>query len=80
MLDKLLTGYRQTLVSSVLLRPHPTDGSTLLSSMSLVRKQIEATRKGIIEWLQKNWVSVQMANGFETLEGWAIKEISDGES
>ncbi|KAF9512903.1 hypothetical protein BS47DRAFT_1393787 [Hydnum rufescens UP504] len=71
----------QTLVSSVLLRPHPTSASvhaaTLLSSTSPIRSQVERARLDILRWLRKRWVGVRLANGFNSLDGWALKEISD---
>ncbi|KDQ15159.1 hypothetical protein BOTBODRAFT_158818 [Botryobasidium botryosum FD-172 SS1] len=67
----------QTLVSSVLIRAHPTTGATLLSSTSAIRALIERTRIDIVRWLRKRWISVRLAAGFNGLEMWALKEISD---
>ncbi|TCD60035.1 hypothetical protein EIP91_010856 [Steccherinum ochraceum] len=67
----------QTLVSSILLRPHPTEtDATMLSSTSHIRVQVEQTRMDIIRWLRKRWVGVKQEGGFDNLDGWALKEIS----
>ena len=73
----------QTLVSSILLRPHPSDANTsLLDPSSALRSLIEDTRKEILGWLakNKNWTKVRDAQGFDPLEEWARKEILDGPS
>ncbi|KAH8073810.1 hypothetical protein BXZ70DRAFT_1068977 [Cristinia sonorae] len=67
----------QTLVSSILLRPHPTEtDATVLPSTSHIRVQVEQTRMDIIRWLRKRWVGVKQEGGFDALDGWALKEIS----
>lgn len=69
----------QALVSSVLLRPHPTElGQTLLSPTSHMRIQVEQTRMDIIRWLRRRWANVRQEGGFDGLESWALKEISHG--
>ncbi|PPQ81000.1 hypothetical protein CVT26_003679 [Gymnopilus dilepis] len=68
----------QTLVSSILLRPHPTDVTdTLLSATSHVRVQVEQTRIELLKWIAKRWITIRQEKGFDPLEGWALKEISD---
>ena len=70
----------QTLVSSILLRPHATDtDATMLPSTSHIRVQVEDTRMDLLKWLKKKWVGVQQEGGFNDLEGWAVKEISGGQ-
>lgn len=70
------------LVNSILLRSqtNATTGETapLLTSTSPIRKQAEQCRLDIIRWLRKRWLNVRTVNGFEPLEDWALKEISDG--
>ncbi|KAG9034590.1 hypothetical protein FRB95_013043 [Tulasnella sp. JGI-2019a] len=68
----------QTLVSAVLIRPHPTTGSTLLPSTSVIRASVERARVDILAWIgrQKRWQLVHAAGGFEELDDWALKEIS----
>ncbi|EPQ52000.1 hypothetical protein GLOTRDRAFT_140479 [Gloeophyllum trabeum ATCC 11539] len=67
----------QTLVSSILLRPHATEtDQTMLSSTSHVRVQVEETRVEVLKWLRKRWLGVRQEGGFDNLEGWALKEIS----
>src|ERR1700729_2033804 len=67
----------QVIVSSIL-RPHTTDtDATMLSSTSTI-VQVEEVRVDIPRWLHKGWVGVRQEGGFNTLEGWAVKEISGG--
>ncbi|KAJ7593454.1 hypothetical protein C8J56DRAFT_498559 [Mycena floridula] len=68
----------QTLVSSVLLKPHPVDrDKAMLGQTSHVRIQVEQARVDILSWLRRRWVNVRAEGGFESLEGWAVKEIAD---
>ncbi|KAH7886811.1 hypothetical protein F5I97DRAFT_1808109 [Phlebopus sp. FC_14] len=67
----------QTLVSSILLRPHPTDTeSTLLPQNSPLRALVEDARLDLLRWIRKRWVGIRQEGGFDALEGWAVKEIS----
>ena len=67
----------QVIVSSIL-RPHTTDtDATMLSSTSTI-VQVEEARVDIPRWLHKGWVGVRQEGGVNTLEGWAVKEISGG--
>lgn len=71
--------FNQILVSSILLKPHPTEaGETMLSSTSHIRVQVEQTRMDVLNWLRRRWIGVRQEGGFDSLEGWAIKEISHG--
>lgn len=66
----------QTLVSSILLRPHPTNTSaTLLPNNSPVRLRVEETRMEVIRWLKKHWINVRMVGGFDHLQTWSLTEI-----
>ncbi|TFK20466.1 hypothetical protein FA15DRAFT_673452 [Coprinopsis marcescibilis] len=68
----------QTLVASILLRPHPTeDDQPLLSATSHIRVQVEQTRLELLKWIGKRWIGIRQEQGFDILEGWALKEISD---
>ncbi|KAF9477702.1 hypothetical protein BDN70DRAFT_994783 [Pholiota conissans] len=68
----------QTLVSAILLRPHPTEANApLLSATSHIRVQVEQTRLELLKWIGKRWLSVRQERGFDALEGWSLKEISD---
>ncbi|KAF9030400.1 hypothetical protein BJ165DRAFT_1535704 [Panaeolus papilionaceus] len=68
----------QTLVSSILLRPHPTEGNaSMLSATSHIRVQVEQTRVELLKWIGKRWLEIRNARGFDALDGWALKEISD---
>ncbi|KAI0697014.1 hypothetical protein BC835DRAFT_801481 [Cytidiella melzeri] len=67
----------QTLVSSILLRPHLTEPSqTMLSSTSHVRVQVEQARTDVVRWLKRRWMGVKQECGFDNLDPWALKEIS----
>lgn len=66
-------------MSSILLKQHATEsGETMLSSTSHVRVQVEQTRMDVLRWLRRRWINVKQEGGFDTLEGWALKEISHG--
>jgi hypothetical protein len=69
----------QALVSSVLLRPHPTDpNATMLPPTSLIRHKVEESRVELLRWMKKRWVAIRMEGGFDKLDPWALKEISHG--
>ncbi|KAI0915857.1 hypothetical protein AcV5_003350 [Taiwanofungus camphoratus] len=77
MKEKNAASLYQTLVSSVLLRPHVTEtDETMLSSTSHIRVQVEQARMDILRWLRRRWLGVKQEGGFDALEGWAVKEIS----
>jgi len=40
---------------------------------------VEQTQSDVIERIGKRWLNIRQEGGFDDLEGWAIKEISDGE-
>ncbi|KIY46654.1 hypothetical protein FISHEDRAFT_46946 [Fistulina hepatica ATCC 64428] len=68
----------QTLVSDILLHPHPTEvNAAMLSQRSIVRVKVEAARMGVLKYIRQHWMNIRTAGGFDDLEGWAIKEISD---
>lgn len=69
----------QTVVSSILLRPHLTEtDQTMLPPNSQIRAQVEQLRVDILRWLRRRWVGVKQDGGFDSLDGWALKEISHG--
>lgn len=61
----------QLLVGSVLLQ----EGAEM--SMD-ARVLIEDAKNGVLKYLKHSWMNVRSANAFESLENWALKEISDG--
>ncbi|KIY69562.1 hypothetical protein CYLTODRAFT_442612 [Cylindrobasidium torrendii FP15055 ss-10] len=76
--DKTAALVYQTLVSSIILRPNPTDpNQAMLSPTSHVRIQVENTREDILQYIKKRWIGVRHEGGFDDIEGWAVKEISD---
>ncbi|KAI5996377.1 hypothetical protein EDD15DRAFT_2252195 [Pisolithus albus] len=67
----------QTIVSSILLRPHPTSPTaTLLPSTSPVRTIVEDARVDLLKYIRKRWANIRNEGGFDALEGWSLKEIS----
>ena len=65
-------------MSSILLRPHPTDvNAPLLPATSPIRSQVEQTRLELLKWIGKRWLGIRQERAFDPLEGWALKEISD---
>ncbi|GJE85692.1 BTB/POZ and CAP-Gly domain-containing protein [Phanerochaete sordida] len=67
----------QTLVSSILLRPHATEADqAMLSATSHVRVQVEQTRMDILRWMRRRWVGVKQEGGFDKLDDWALVEIA----
>jgi hypothetical protein len=50
----------------------------MLSSTSHVRVQVEQTRMDVVRWLKRRWLGVKQECGFDSLEPWALKEISHG--
>ncbi|KAK2459858.1 hypothetical protein APHAL10511_008122 [Amanita phalloides] len=76
--DKNSAMLYQTLVSSILLRPSSTDPTqVMLSTTSHIRVQVEQTQADILARIGKRWLNIRQEGGFDDLEGWAIKEISD---
>jgi len=68
----------QTLVSSTPLRLHPAEANApMLSSASQIRIRVEQARVDILRWISQHWIVIRHKGGFDELEGWAIKEISD---
>ena len=62
-----------------MLRQNPAEpGSSLLSNISHIRVQVEQTRVEVLKFLKRRWAGVRQEGGFDNLEGWALKEISDG--
>ena len=39
--------------------------------------QVEETRLELLKWIGKRWLGIRQERGFDVLEGWALKEISD---
>ena len=66
------------MVSSILLRPHPTEvNAPQLTAKSHIRDQVEQTRLELLKWIGHRWLAIRQERGFDLLEGWALKEISD---
>jgi len=62
----------ENLVGKVLLRE---EGITMDA-----RVRTEDARQAIIAYIKKRWASIRINDGFEPLENWSLKELSDGGS
>ena len=69
----------QALVSSILLKVDPDTLQTALPARGKSRQQIEAIREGVLGHIKRRWMQVRDAGGFDDVENWALKEISDGQ-
>ncbi|KIL58305.1 hypothetical protein M378DRAFT_181318 [Amanita muscaria Koide BX008] len=76
--DKNAPMLYQSLVSSVLLRTSLADpNQAMLSPTSHIRVQVEQAQSDILARIGKRWLNIRQEGGFDDLEGWAAKEISD---
>ncbi|KAH6884036.1 hypothetical protein BKA70DRAFT_1446264 [Coprinopsis sp. MPI-PUGE-AT-0042] len=53
------------------------ENAPLLSATSPIRTTVESTRLELLRWIGKRWIGIRQEGGFDVLEGWALKEISD---
>ncbi|KAI9628726.1 hypothetical protein KEM48_011408 [Puccinia striiformis f. sp. tritici PST-130] len=62
----------QVLVGQVLLREDglPMDARVI----------VEDAKAGVLKYIKSHWTTLRALNGFDPLENWALKEISDGSS
>jgi hypothetical protein len=70
----------QALVSSILLKVDPATLQTALPMRSRGRQQVEQIKEGVVGHIRRRWMQVRDTRGFDSLENWALKEISDGEA
>lgn len=70
----------QALVSSILLKVDPNTLQTALPARGQGRQQIEAIKDGVVGHIRRRWMQVRDGGGFDDVENWALKEISDGKS
>ena len=68
----------QAIVSSILLKVDPTTLQTVLSPRGRTRQQVEAIKDGVVGHIRRRWMQVRDLGGFDDIENWALKEISDG--
>jgi hypothetical protein len=61
----------EVLVGKVLLRE---EGITMDA-----RARVEDARQALLKYIKKRWLGIRAIDGFERLENWALKELSDGE-
>ena len=74
-------GVYQALLSSVILKSKEDDDrEAMLSPTSGVRALVEQTREDVGKWMSKRWLGIRAERGFDSLEGWVMKEISDRQS
>lgn len=70
----------QALVSSILLKVDPATLQTALPMRSRGRQQVEQIKEGVVGHIRRRWMQVRDTRGFDSLENWALKEISDGKA
>ncbi|KAL1734269.1 hypothetical protein EV714DRAFT_245112 [Schizophyllum commune] len=76
--DRTAAMVYQVLVSNILLLPHHTEpNAAMLSHTSAIRQRVEHTRLDVLRFIRKRWLGIRQEGGFDDLEGWALKEISD---
>lgn len=68
----------QTLVSFILLKVDPKTQEMSLPGRGRSRQQIEEIKDGVIGHIRRRWMQVRDGGGFDGVENWALKEISDG--
>ena len=69
--------FLQTLVSSVLLRPHPNEvNAPMLPPTSQIHVQVEETRVDLVKWIAKRWLNIRQEGEFDELEGWESTTVS----
>jgi hypothetical protein len=70
--------FDQTVVSNIILRPRPGEAEkAFLPQTSLILAAAEEIRIHTLGFMRKRWLNVRQEGGFDELEGWAVKEISD---
>lgn len=69
----------QVLVNSLLLKVNPETSEPSLATGSWMRSLAEDTRVQIVGHIKRRWMQIREKSGFQDLEGWALKEIADGE-
>lgn len=69
----------QALVNSLLLKVNPETSEPALATGSWMRSLVEDTRVQIVGHIRRRWMQIREKSGFQDLEGWALKEIADGE-
>lgn len=68
----------QSLVSSILLKVDPITQGPVLMPRSQARQEVDTAREGVLSHIRKRWMQIRDAGGFNDLEHWVLKEISDG--
>lgn len=75
LLVEVLTEYNAASVYEVLV------GRLLLREEGVAmdaRVRLEDTRQSILKYIKSHWLGIKGQNGFQTLEDWCLKELSDG--
>lgn len=65
-------------MSSILLKTDPITQGPVLLPRTQARNQIEVAREGVLAHVRRRWMQIRDAGGFQDLDHWVIKEISDG--
>jgi hypothetical protein len=68
--EKTAASIYELLVGKLLLRE---EGITMDA-----RARLEDARQALLQYIKARWVGIRLQNGFERLENWCLKELSDG--
>ncbi len=70
----------QALVGSLLTGTKPDSDELILQPGSRYRVVVESTKEAVLSNIKRRWMQIKTARAFNSLDFWALKEISDGES
>lgn len=62
-----------------MLKIDPSTSEPALAPGSENRLLLERTRVEVVKHIRRRWMQIREKGGFEGLEAWALKEISDGQ-
>ena len=68
--ERMVAKNYEVLVGKVLLRE---EGMTMDA-----KARVEETQKVLLAYIKKRWINIRSSGGFEKLENWCLKELSDG--
>ena len=68
--EKVVAGNYEILIGKVLLRE---EGITMDA-----RARVEDTQKVLLSYIKARWINIRSVGGFEKLDNWCLKELSDG--
>jgi hypothetical protein len=62
----------------LLLRTKFESDELTIAAGSSLRQSVERAKEGVLRQIKRRWLQIQAEAGFNGLEVWALKEISDG--